>query len=308
MKDEIPPKDLLKWLPGKVLTSSEGLGWKDIEQRTYRYTGHDVLLPPIDHFMIVSYQGGHTPMDRRVEDKWRRTYCAPGDLSLLTKSQESHWHWTEDIDVSHVYLSSGLMSRVAADITDYKVENFRLHDLLRAQDDVICRAVYEITKEAKAPGAGCYLYVESLGVQLAIHLLRNYASLDLKSPGGPGRLSSSQAKRLLEYIDDKLQEGLRLDDMAAVVGLGVWTFSRKFNESFNCSPHAFVTLKRIERAKLLLREGKLAIKEIAYMCGFSDQAHMTRVLRAKLGVTPSELKTKHQDCLVKELKPSAKLE
>ncbi|WP_238560702.1 AraC family transcriptional regulator, partial [Pseudomonas veronii] len=29
---------------------------------------------------------------------------------------------------------------------------------------------------------------------------------------------------------------------------------------------------------------------LAYHCGFSDQAHLTRVLRSKLGVTPTQLR------------------
>ena len=63
MPTVITPKELLKWVPGVVLSSSEELGWKDIEQRSYRYKGQDVLIPPLDHFMIVYYFLGHTPMD-----------------------------------------------------------------------------------------------------------------------------------------------------------------------------------------------------------------------------------------------------
>ena len=290
MQNEIPPKDLIKWLPGEILTTSEGLGWRNVEQRTYRYTGHDVELPPIDHFMIVSYQVGDTPMDRLVEDKWKRTYCAPGDISILTKSEKSHWYWPENIEVSHIYLSNELISQVAADVSDYKVETVRLHDELRVQDGMIRLAVSEITREAKAPGAGCSLYVESLGVQLAINLIRKYASVDIKTSGRARKLSKLQVKRLLDFIEENLQGGLRLEDMAAVVGLGVWTFAKKFNETFSCSPHAFVTAKRIEKAMHLLRKGDLTIKEIAYFCGFADQAHMTRVLRAKVGISPGQVR------------------
>jgi len=46
MPTVITPKELLKWVPGVVLSSSEELGWKDIEQRSYRYKGQDVLIPP----------------------------------------------------------------------------------------------------------------------------------------------------------------------------------------------------------------------------------------------------------------------
>lgn len=290
MPNAIPPKDLLQWVPGEVLSTSEALGWKDVEQRSYRYKGQDVLIPPLDHFMIVCYYTGQTPMDRCIDEGWKRTACAPGDISLLTMSQDSHWHWTEEIDVSHVYLSNTLMSRVAMDVMGRPIEEVRLHDLLRTQDSLLTSIVGAITREVKSRGIGGSLYAEALGMQLAIHLLRNYASVTFKETGVSGRLSQQQKQRLLEFVDANLQDSIRLEEMADAVGLGVWTFSRRFSESFDCSPHTFVTEQRVERAKRMLREGTLAIKEIAYLCGFSDQAHLTRVLRAKLGITPAQLR------------------
>ncbi|MFT6352938.1 helix-turn-helix domain-containing protein, partial [Neptuniibacter pectenicola] len=72
--------------------------------------------------------------------------------------------------------------------------------------------------------------------------------------------------------------------------MGLWTFTKKFSESFSCTPHSFITSLRVEKAKKMLMEGNYAIKEVAYDCGFSDQAHLTRVVRASLGVTPGQLK------------------
>lgn len=290
MPKSIPPKELIQWVPGEVLSTSEELGWKDIEQRSYRYKGQDVLIPPLDHFMIVCYYMGRTPMDRCIDEGWKRTACAPGDISLLTMSQDSHWHWTEEIDVSHIYLSNTLMSRVAMDVMERPIEEVRLHDLLRTQDLILTSISNEITREVSSRGIGGSLYAEALGMQLAIHLLRHYASVTFKEREAPGRLSQLQKQRLLEFIDANLQNSIRLDEMADTVGLGVWTFSRKFSESFSCSPHAFVTNQRVERAKRMLCEGSLAIKEIAYLCGFSDQAHLTRALRTKLGITPAQLR------------------
>ena len=33
------PRELPKWVPGKVLSASDALGWKNVGQRTYRYSG-----------------------------------------------------------------------------------------------------------------------------------------------------------------------------------------------------------------------------------------------------------------------------
>jgi AraC family transcriptional regulator len=55
MPSWITPRELTKWVPGKVLSASDALGWKDVGQRTYRYVGQDVAVPGIDHFTIVRY-------------------------------------------------------------------------------------------------------------------------------------------------------------------------------------------------------------------------------------------------------------
>lgn len=47
MSKIITPKELIDWVPGEVLSTSEALGWKDVEQRSYRYRGQDVLIPPL---------------------------------------------------------------------------------------------------------------------------------------------------------------------------------------------------------------------------------------------------------------------
>jgi AraC family transcriptional regulator len=286
----ISPSELPKWVPGEVLCASDGLGWKDVMLRSYRYTGLDVHVPAIDHFMIVRYSVGQTRMERCFDGRWTRTACTPGDASLLTQSQPSHWHWTEDIDVSHIYLSNELLSRVACDVMDRPVAEVRLHDLLRTQDTVITAVADAVVYEAKQHGLGGALYVEALGTQLAVHLLRRYASVSFRDASVTGSLCPALVRRLRAYIDDHLHEAISLEDLARVAGMGVWTFSRHFRQTMGRAPHAFIVNQRIERAKRLLAQGELAVKEVAPSCGFTDQAHMTRVFRARLGTTPGQFR------------------
>jgi AraC family transcriptional regulator len=49
----------------------------------------------------------------------------------------------------------------------------------------------------------------------------------------------------------------------------------------------------VQRAQQLLRAGGLSLKEVAAAAGFSDQAHMTRMFRAKLGLTPGQFRLQH---------------
>jgi AraC family transcriptional regulator len=179
----ISSEQLADWVPGSVLADSTGKGWKGIGQRTYRYVGQDVQIPPMDSFMLVQYVSGTSPMDREFDGRWTRTECRPGHFSLLSRSMASHWNWTKGLTVSHVYLDNDLMRRIAQDMTGKVVNQVCLHDVLQGVDPAVSALLHEITDEAKAECASGSLYAEALSIQLAVHLLRKYSSCDHPAPG-----------------------------------------------------------------------------------------------------------------------------
>ena len=286
----IRPEELPRFVPGELLRCSAGQGWKGVELRTYRYSGLDVPVPAMADFMIVSYKRGSTMMERRFEGRWTRTECHPGDVSLLTRSQASHWHWTEQIDVSHVYLSDAVVSRVAADVLERSIAAVRLHDILRTQSPIVTEAVEAISREASGNGIGGALYVDALSTQLVVHLLRNFASVQFVDKSGRGELPPAIRKRIVDYIEARIDQALSLEELAEVASMGVWTFGKRFRASFQTSPHQYVVDRRLEKAQQMLALGRLPVKAIASECGFADQAHLTRVMRARLGRTPAALR------------------
>jgi len=286
----IRPEELPRWVPGEVLRCSDDLGWKGVGLRSYRYQGLDVEVPAMADFMVVSYNHGSTFMERRFEGRWTRTQCHPGDISLLTRSQASHWHWTERIDVTHVYLSDATVSRVAADVLERPIAAVRLHDLLRAQSPIVSGIVEEIAREAGGGGIGGTLYVEALSTQLVVNLLRNFAAVQFVDKSGRGELPPATRRRIVDYIEARIEQPITLEELAEVASMGVWTFGRRFRASFRTSPHQYVLDRRLEKAQLMLAAGCLPVKAIASECGFADQAHLTRVMRARLGRTPASLR------------------
>lgn len=285
--------ELPLWVPGDILSASDTLGWNGVAQRSYHYHGQDVEIPPLDCFLIVHYRQGHTPMDRQIDGRWTRTTCAPGHFSLLSRSADSHWHWTEDLEVSHVYLTEALMCRVAGDMQGQEVSEVLLHDVLRGHDPLLGHIAGEVTREAMHQGIGGPLYAEALAVQMAVHLLRSYASCQFRAPAEPGRLSERELARLEAYVDAHLHHSITLEDLAQALGMGVWTLNRHLRRTLNLSAYAFVVERRVQRAQQLLRAGGLSLKEVAAAAGFADQAHMTRMFRAKLGLTPGQFRGQH---------------
>jgi AraC family transcriptional regulator len=103
-------------------------------------------------------------------------------------------------------------------------------------------------------------------------------------------LPQAVCRRLVEYIETHLHEGVTLADLGRVSGMGAWTLGRRFRQSFGKAPHAYIIDQRVARAQRLLAHGTLPIKAVASTCGFSDQAHMTRVMQSRLGLTPASLR------------------
>jgi len=92
------------------------------------------------------------------------------------------------------------------------------------------------------------------------------------------------------YIEDHLSEDLSLEICAKTAGLSKYHFSRVFKKYIGTSPMQFVKLKRIERAKKLLKEDHLNITEVAYTVGFHNQSHLIGAFKENTGMTPTEFR------------------
>ncbi len=282
--------ELPVWVPGEIVCASDDLGWNGVSQRTYRYRGQDVEIPPMDCFMIVHYEDGFTPMERQFDGRWTRTSCAAGQFSLLSNAADSHWHWTQGIVVSHVYLENRMMCRLASEMEQREVDQVLLHDVLDGGDPTVTRLARLLHHEAATGQVGCKLYAEAVAMQLGVHLLRHYAACRYRDADGPMRLSPLQVRVLRDYVDANLMASISLEELARAVGVGVCTLSRLLRNTWNTTAYRYVVDRRVEQARRLVQTGDLPLKAIAAASGFSDQAHMTRMLRARLGVTPGQLR------------------
>jgi AraC-like DNA-binding protein len=101
-----------------------------------------------------------------------------------------------------------------------------------------------------------------------------------------GGLAPWQARRIKAEIEARCGESLRVSELAASLGLSSSHFSRAFKISFGECAGDYLRARRVERAQQLMLEGRLGLAEIALQCGFSDQAHFSRVFSATVGMPP----------------------
>jgi transcriptional regulator GlxA family with amidase domain len=108
----------------------------------------------------------------------------------------------------------------------------------------------------------------------------------LQSDFRPGGLATWQAKRALDYIEANLGSKMAIEEISDVVALSKGHFSRAFKHRLGYTPMAYVAVRRVERAKLMMTSTREGLTDIALACGFADQSHLNRYFRRVVGMSP----------------------
>lgn len=95
-----------------------------------------------------------------------------------------------------------------------------------------------------------------------------------------------------EYIDRNFNKVLTLDDVAEFVSLSSFYFSKLFKERFQMTFIDYLTHLRVMRAKELLNDRTVTLKEIALEVGYRNSNYFSRVYKKATGESPSEYRAK----------------
>lgn len=119
------------------------------------------------------------------------------------------------------------------------------------------------------------------------NLLLNVFNKLLKHKRGSGNKIPAWAKELKEIIQDHIDTNLTLKEISKNLELNPSYLSREFSKYFDdLSFGDYIQQQRIEKAKELMNDEKLSLTEIAYLTGFSDQSHFTRIFNKVNGHNP----------------------
>ena len=130
--------------------------------------------------------------------------------------------------------------------------------------------------------------------QLAAPLLAQGAVLLDGAAARAGAYERDRAAhaRVLEAIDDGLAGPLPLDALAALAGMPLLRFLRSFAHATGMTPHAWITERRLQRARRMLRSTNLPLAEIAAACGFTHQSHLGALLQREVAHSPAQYRTR----------------
>ncbi|MBE9196464.1 AraC family transcriptional regulator [Synechocystis sp. LEGE 06083] len=97
-------------------------------------------------------------------------------------------------------------------------------------------------------------------------------------------------EKVTNFMQSHLDQDLSVEEIAQELGLSQFHFSRLFKQKTGITPHQYLIKLRLERAKHLLKNTKLAVNEIADECCFANPSHLARHLRRETGLSPKQFR------------------
>jgi AraC-like DNA-binding protein len=94
-------------------------------------------------------------------------------------------------------------------------------------------------------------------------------------------------RHALDHLRAEPTRNVSLDELAMVAGTSKSRLVRLFRDAFGVPPHAFQISQRVMLARRLLERGGRAT-DVAPAAGFTDQSHLHRHFRRRLGMTPMQ--------------------
>jgi AraC family transcriptional regulator len=130
------------------------------------------------------------------------------------------------------------------------------------------------------------IYVETLALLATLELSRLQTMIS-RSDDRTGRLSKPQELLLRDYIESNLSQDIGLEDLAQVVRLSRFHLARRFKASFGEPPHQYLTARRMEFAKRLLKETVLPVGDVASAAGYASSGPFIKAFKQAMGETPA---------------------
>jgi AraC family transcriptional regulator len=278
------------WRPeNRVYARSDGLGWSSLYASTQREAPYVADYPAVQDHLIVLHLDGPVGVRRRLSSDEERRVVPPGGLFILPGGVEFGVELEGELDSLHVYLRRPLVQEVAAELGMDK-PGLTLVPRLGERDLLIERLALGVREALTDDDAAAGIYVDYLSRALAARLLREHSNCaPAKAGPAKGGLTPAQIAVASDFMEAHLDRPVALAEIAAACGLSPTHFARRFKAAMGVPPHQHLMRLRVERAKRLL-QGHLPIVEIALVCGFAHQEHLTRVFRQVTGMTPASFR------------------
>ncbi len=280
-----------KYVTGECLGTSSGRGWRGLLAERWRHGAGDLgSTVPRDTEVIVMLEG-QLRVRRRGAGRLQHHDAVAGSVWLCPAGiAEDMIHLSGNIlDSVHLYLPAQPLSLACLQELGLDPARVELRYEGGFRDPVIETIARTIATELRDANPIGSVLVETMSAALGVYLVRQFSNRDLDKmalPSTRGVLSGARLRRVLGLIEARLDDELSLAELAHEASLSPFHFARCFKAATGTSPHRYLIERRLERARVLLKQGSPALAEIAAACGFCSQAHFNQAFKRATGVAP----------------------
>lgn len=249
--------------------------WVPPHSGTMVTSPHQIGVSFTEHRHLVYELGGHAA----------RLDVAVGSVFATGRERVTWDDVADNTECVEIYPDLDLVRAAAP-----RVRQIEIEPVCAGRDPVIL-GIAAVLKRAHVHGTPLSeLHASTLAHRLAMRLATSYCGALPATTAAPGKLDDAQLGRVIDVVEGRLGEAITLHDLATAARLSPFHFARAFKASTGMSPHEFVTMRRIERAKAMLLGTLRSSAEIAHTVGFSNLSHYRRIFRRYTGFAPSDLR------------------
>ena len=284
-----------KYPRSKLLLSSADRGWMTLSAELRSHSaGRIVSIEQQNVEVVIALAATDGPVTRIGAGRQEQTRPDPGTVWLVPTGVGP-----EEIVISkpmpktlHLFLPIEQFDNLADQYNLSKSLVRSVQYVGGLNDDLIRQVGISVLNELSEQTAASRMVAEMSSLMLATRLIQNYVDRDLidRIAGGPARLEHVRMRRVLDYIDQHLEDDISISELAQVAHLSEFHFARVFATTMGMPPQRYVSQRRLAAAKKMIGVGKLPLSEIAFRSGFSSQASFTRAFRRVTSMTPGEFR------------------
>lgn len=143
-----------------------------------------------------------------------------------------------------------------------------------------------ITREVQDGRPGHEVVVQRLSEVLFVQAIRFWADETEHTQGILAALADPGLGRALAAIHDDPAGRWTLESLARRAAMGRSHFAERFRDVVGETPHNYVTLWRMQKARALLAESRLSMERVARSVGYDSAASLSRVFKKVVGESP----------------------
>ena len=287
-RPDVPPRfGASSGLRVQPFLSSRARRWNGIVGEVFRVRDVDYVAQFPDHVVSLFLRGPVDLLQRRNGRTTQRTMHA-GDIIFTPAGEPKLIRHHEEAEILKLRIAPCFFDRVIAEVDRAPPESVELLDNFGTRDVNLEALARRVLSEIRVEDFASRICVESLASQLVVHLLRHYSTARKIDDAPSRRLPRYKLDRAIEFIDDHLRENPTLEEISQALSMSPYHFAHAFKQTTGLAPHQYVTRRRIELARSLLRETELSITQIAHHVGYSNQSHFSVVFHQCTGQTPRE--------------------